>query len=419
MKNMLLKTTTLSILASSLVLASGWRLPESSSKSVALSGAYIANSNGADATYYNPANMSFNKNALQAEVNLMYVYLPSMKYKDNRSTINNNNFYNGESKEEKSLIPSVFLSSKAYNDEKLRYGFSITVPGGLTRRWDSAYQKAYAQEFSLQIIEFNPTLAYKITNNLSIAAGLRVIYSSGIVKSNATDAGKPVIREMEGITIEYGYNLALAYKPVDKMNLALTYRSNIDLKEEGNAKLFLSGTRVYDGGTSVTVPLPAVLALAISYDITNKTTVEVEFDRTYWSSYKSLDFEYNDKIPLVLKSAFDDPKLRNWKDTNAFRIGLTHKISDDLTAMVGYSDDGNPIPDSAVSFESPDYNSNTYSFGFDYTLNEKSSIGFGYLYSSKKDRTVKNTNSDGSTYIDGTISDAKAHLISLAYRTSF
>jgi len=419
MKNILLKTTTLSIIASSLLLASGWRIPESSSKSVALSGAYIANSNGADATYYNPANMSFNKNILQAEIDLMYVNLPSMNYKDNRSTTANGNFYDGTSKEENSLVPSIFISSKAYNDDAIRYGFSITVPGGLTRRWDTAYQKAYAQEFALQIVEFNPTMAYKISNSLSIGAGLRAIYSSGVVKSDGTDAGKPAIREMEGNTIEYGYNLAIAYKPNKQTNISATYRSNVDLNEQGNAKLYLSGSKVYDGGTSVSVPLPAVLALALAYDINDKTTVELEYDRTYWSSYKSLDFEYKGDIPLALRSAFDDAKPRNWKDTNAFRIGFTNKISDDLTAMVGYSHDGNPIPESSVSFESPDYNSNTYSFGFDYNLDTQSSVGFGYLYSVKDDRAVKNTNADGTTYIDGTISDAKAHLISFAYRRAF
>ena len=419
MKNILLKTTALSVLASSLVLASGWRIPESSSKSVALSGAYIANSNGADATYYNPANMSFNKNILQAEVDLMYVYLPSMNYKDNRPADPVFGTYDGKSKEEKSLVPSIFLSSKAYNDDAIRYGFSMTIPGGLTRRWDTAYQKKYAQEFALQIIEFNPTVAYKVSNKLSLAGGLRAIYSSGVVKSDGTDANKPAIRDMEGNTIEYGYNVAVAYKPNKQTNISATYRSNVDLNEEGNAKLYLSGTKVYDGGTSVSVPLPAVLALALSYDINDRTTVELEYDRTYWSSYKTLDFQYKGDIPVALKSAFDDAKPRNWKDTNAIRIGLTHKISDDLTAMVGYSDDGNPIPESSVSFESPDYNSNTYSFGFDYSLDEESSVGFGYLYSVKDDRTVKNTSSDGTTYIDGKISDAKAHLISFAYRTAF
>ena len=93
MKNILLKIMTLSIITSSLVLASGWRIPESSSRSVALSGAYIANSSGASATYYNPANMTFNKDILEIEMNLIYVYLASIEYKDTRSNATNHNFY--------------------------------------------------------------------------------------------------------------------------------------------------------------------------------------------------------------------------------------------------------------------------------------------------------------------------------------
>jgi len=418
MKNIILRITAIAVFSSSLVLASGWRLPESSSKSVALSGAYIANSNGADSTYYNPANMNFNENSLQIEASLMYVYLPTMKYIDNTNAQKN-----GETEEGKTFIPSIFITSKDYNN--IRYGFSITVPGGLSRKWNTPYQKMYAEEFTLKIVEFNPTASYKISSNLSVGFGLRGIYSNGVVKSDGTDMydenstiGKPASRDMKGETIEFGYNLALSYRATEVSNIALTYRSNINLEEEGNAKLHLSGTKVYDGGSSVTVPLPAVLALAYVHKF-NKTTVELEYDRTYWSKYKNLDFEYNSEIPTVLKGGFDNPKSRNWKDTNAYRLGITHQYNDKLVLMLGFSKDGNPIPEKSVSFESPDYNSQTISFGFDYILDDKHSIGFGYLYSEKDDRSVSNLNPDGTTYIDGILQDAKAHLISVSYRKTF
>jgi len=412
MKNILLKTTTLSIMASSLLLASGWRLPEASSKSVALSGAYIANSNGADSTYYNPANMSFNKNISQIEVGLMIVSLPSVKYKDDA-----NSFFDGKSKKESSLIPSIFFTSKNYNN--VRYGFSMTVPGGLTRRWDTPYEKAYAKEFALKIIEFNPTISYKVSNKLSLGGGLRAIYSDGVVKSDGTNIGKPAIRDMKGDTIQYGYNLALSYQDTKKTRFSLTYRSNIDLKEEGNAKLYLSGTKLYDGGVYVTVPLPAVLSFATSYDISDKLNVEVQLDRTYWSSYKSLDFEYNSPVPTALRPAFDDAKARDWEDTDALRVGFTYKYSNDTTLMFALSRDGNPVPQKSVSFESPDNTSKTISTGFDYKINDSSSVGFGYLFSKKDDRKVSNKNPDGTTYINGELTNAKAHLISFAYRKDF
>ena len=395
------------------MIASGWRLPESSPRSTALSGAYIANANGADTTYYNPANIQFNPNIYQVEIGLMNANLESIKYKDKDGDTTKD----GKSEEENTLIPSIFITTPDISG--LRYGFSITVPGGLTKRWESAYQKTYAEEFSLRIIEFNPTMSYLINKDFSIAGGLRVIYSDGTVKSDGTEAGKPVKRDMEGTTTEYGYNLALAYKPEDNSNVTLTYRSNVDLTEEGNAQLYVSGTKVYDGGAEVTVPLPAVLTLAYAHT-QDKTTVELEFDRTYWSSYENLDFEYKSEIAPILQSSFDTPKKREWKDTNAYRIGITHEYNDDLSLMFGFSADGNPINEEVFSFESPDYNSNTYSFGFDYKLDKDSSFGMGYLLSEKTDRTVSNTDATtGGEYIDGTFTNAKAHLLSFGYRMGF
>ncbi len=436
MIKILLKTTAFTLLCGSLLNASGWRIPESSPRSFALSGAYIANSNGADSTYYNPANMSFNENITQLEFGVTNINLPKLEYVDNRSNAANGYFYDGDTLEENSQLPSLFISTKDYDSSSVRYGFSITVPGGLTRRWDEAYPMTFAEEFGLRIVEFNPTVAYKISNNFSIGGGLRAIYSDGVTKSSGTipvdlnadgtpDTTATITRDLEGDTIEYGYNFAIAYLPTKNSNLSLTYRSNVDLKEKGTATLISSSAypalnTTFSSDASVIVPLPAVLSVAFAFDI-GDTTIELEADRTYWSSYETLDFEYDkDILNPVLISAFDNAKPRNWKDTDAYRLGLTHRCNDTLTVMLGYSIDGNAIPESSVSFESPDYNSNTYSAGFDYQLTKDSSFGFGYLYSKKDDRTVTNYLSDGTTkYIDGTLSNAKAHIISLAYRVDF
>ncbi len=407
MKNILIKSIALSAISSSILLASGWRIPEQSSTSVALSGAYIANSSGAESSYFNPANMSFNPNQNQFEADLTYIHLTSIDYKDNVTATKN-----GDSKKENFFVPTMFFSSQA--KDNLRYGFSITAPGGLSKRWDEAYPEMFAKEFTLKIVEFNPTVSYKVSDKLALAGGLRVIYSEGIVKSDGTAAGKPVIRDMEGNTIEYGYNIALAFKPTTQTNLSLTYRSNVDLKEEGNAKLYLSGTKVYDGGTSVTVPLPAVLAIACSYKF-DTTTVELEYDKTYWSEYENLDFEYDSAIPAVLKPNFDDPQTRNWKDTTAYRIGITHKVNDKLEMLVGYAKDENPAPTKHLGFELPDSDATLYSIGANYKLSKNRTVGIGYLIDIKDDRTV--TNNDQG--IDGKFTNAKAHLLSVGYKVDF
>ena len=399
MRGLLFKTAGLTLLSSSVIFASGWRIPEQSSNSVALSGAYVANSNGADAAYYNPANMSFNKNELLTNFSLMYIGLTEIDYQHA-----SNSALNGDSKKENFLIPTMFVSSE--DKEGVRYGLSITAPGGLSKRWDEATQKGSAEEFTLKIVEFNPVVSYLVNPNFSIAAGLRALYSEGVVKSTAA-----VSRDMEGDSIDYGYNLALSYKPSEISNASITYRSNVDLTVEGNAKLYSGAVKAYDGDVSVTVPLPAVLTLAYAHKF-DKTTVEFEYDKTYWSKYKSLDFEYPTSIG-ALAPFFDDPKTKNWKNTDAYRIGVTHEYSDKLTLMAGFAIDDNPAPEENIGYELPDSDAKLYSVGCDYKIDDKSNFGFGYLLDVKESRTVNNSS------INGEFSNAKAHLLSFSYRTAF
>jgi len=241
------------------------------------------------------------------------------------------------------------------------------------------------------------------------------------VKSDASGLGVLVQRDMKGDTIEFGYNLALAYKPVKEANIAITYRSNIDLQEEGNAKLFLNGTKVYDGGSGVTVPLPAVLALAASYTFNGKTTVELEYDKTYWSAYKQLDFTYASPIPALLVPSFDNPIARNWKDTNAFRIGVTHQYSDKLKLMAGFAIDETPAPKSVIGFELPDSDAKLYSLGIEYKISDTIQIGLAYLYDEKDKLSINNRTNplDPSTGISGTFTDASAHLLTASFKYKF
>jgi len=265
-----------------------------------------------------------------------------------------------------------------------RWGISLVSPGGLTKRWETPYQKAYAEEFTLKNMELNPSFAYKVNDQFAIGGGLRLVYSEGKVYSDGNDAGFPVKREMEGDTIEFGYNLALAYRPTNDINIAATYRSNINLHEEGQANLYFGGVgQQYDA--EVTVPLPAALNLAISKTWEEKFTLEFVYERTFWSEYKTLDFDYTSPIVNpILQDAFDDPIAKNWKDTNTFRLGATVKMDNKITAMFGFALDETPAPLETLGFELPDSDAKIFSMGFRYQQSEQLSWGAAFLYDSKE-----------------------------------
>ena len=249
--------------------ASGYKIPEQSLKGTALGAANVAAVNGADANYYNPANMVWMDNAYHVEGALTYINLPKVKF------ANSGTGADGESKVEHFLMPSLHVVTPEYY-ENWRFGFSTVAPGGLSKRWNSPYQKAFAEEFTLRIIEANPTAAYKINDQLALGFGVRMVYTDGVVKSDSRDLNSALgARDLTGDSIDYGYNLALAYRPTPELKLAATYRSNIDLTVKGKAKLYAGSTLQYDGDASVTIPLPATLALAAAYTINKLSLIHI------------------------------------------------------------------------------------------------------------------------------------------------
>jgi len=277
-------------------MAAGYKIPENSINSMALSAAYVANAHGADAAYYNPAAMVFNEGGASLEADLTLAHLTSIDL--------SNGFYAPDStKVENIPIPSFHYVSPEMGN--MRFGLSAVVPVGLSKRWKGG-AAAFAEEFTLETLELNPSIGYRVNDQFSVGAGIRAIYSEGVVKS---DNGAGTSRDLSGDSFDFGYNLALHFRPTKKLALAATYRSKIDLTVEGDANLLVGGALSYNGPADVKIPAPAALNLAAAYDINDKTTIEFVYERTYWSAYDKLDFNYASTIHPVINNTFGTPLI--------------------------------------------------------------------------------------------------------------
>ena len=394
--------------ASGSALASGYRIPEQSVNSTARAGGYVAHTPGADAAYFNPANMSWLDDRGYVEVDATWIHLSAIEYTDRRSPL-----YSGESEKENFLLPTLFAASPDYN--RFRVGFSFTAPAGLSKQWKDPFPRTFAEEFTLKVYEINPTVAYKISDKVSFGGGARGIFTEGKVKSAGMVAsGVTATRDMDGDTWEAGYNLALTVRPIERVNLSVTYRSEVDLGVEGDATLRTSaGPGLYAGETGVEIPLPAILAVAASYTFFDQLTVELEYDRTFWSDYEYLDFTY--PAPLanpVLAMAFDSAKPKHWEDSDAWRLSASYDLKNGFIFMAGFAYDESPVPESTLGFELPDSDALIYSLGLRYQVNKDMEVGVAYLYDDKESRDVNN----GS--INGSFDESAAHLLTfgLSYK---
>lgn len=405
------KIALISLVASSVLMAGGYKIPETSLNAVALSAANIAHNKSADAAYYNPANMVFMTNENHMEADLTYIGLSEINFKGVAGGA-----YDGvdiDSKKENFVVPSLHYVSGDVSSA--RFGLSVTVPGGLSKRWDDAPGSASAKEFTLETVEINPTVALPIGDKIGVAIGLRLIHSSGVV--TAIPAAGAVSQDMTGDSIDFGYNLALAYKPSSELELGLTYRSQVDLTEDGDADLLYTPGGTIDPltnyGATLTVPLPAALSIAAAYTLPTKTTIEFVYERNYWSAYEEINFNFDDP---TAEAVFGPAKPKDWKDTSAFRLGVTQEY-DKMTIMAGVVFDETPVPDSSIGFELPDSDSLSVSLGGRYKIDEKMDVGVSALYSMREDRSIAAADSDAG--LDGEFTDSNVLLVSIGMGYKF
>ena len=400
------------------VRASGFRITNQSLGAVGLSGAHIAHTPGPDASYYNPANMAFQPDQWRLETSLTMLHLPSITYRDNRLSD-----LNGESESELFWMPLIHAVSPEYG--KLRFGFSLTYPYGLAKQWQQMYPRAFSEKFSLLTVEANPTVACRVNDWLSLGGGVSLIYAKGEVENEVTDE-HPLLSEgglttlnraAEASDTEWGYNLALTLRPTERWNIAATYRSQVelDLFDSGELRAMVGSWPVwsYAGSTAIDITLPAVFSLATSYTF-DRLTVELGWDRTFWSSFEKLDFQYEQDFDTPPFSTFDEAITKNWQDTDAFRIGLTYDWNDRWTTTLGFAYDETPVPDATLGFELPDTDATVYCAGVRYRSSANTEIGLSYMYHHTRTRSVSN-----SQGVDGTFTDGGAHAVTIGLITTF
>ena len=423
------KTIILSGVLAATLFAGGYKIPEQSLSGMALSAANVANAHGADAAYYNPANMVFNEDKNSFELLATYIHLKKVKFAND----NGENYY---SRKEEFILPQFHFSSKDHNG--WRFGISVTYPGGLSKRWDDVIPEAGAKEFTLKTVEINPVIARKVNENFALALGVRFVKSEGIANvlgmlDNGDGSVTPLYSEyLNGDSFDRGWNIAATFISNDKtLKIAATYRSKINLSLSGDASGYYLTNLVlavnpaaplpankyiaFNTPGKVTVPLPATLNVAIAKTF-GKTTVEFVLDRTFWSSYRYLDFDFKDPI---VNAIFGNPINKHWENVNAYRFGLTHECSDKLTAMVGYAYDESPVPNSTIDFSLPDSDKHIFSGGIKYKLDDRMTVGISALYTKQKTRRAKIFDRISQTYTTGEFKEGGAVLLGAGLDYSF
>jgi len=383
--------------------ASGFRVPEISVLGTGTSNALVANTDQLGALPYNPANMAFHdKNGLVAGVTYIGYDLKvdtTVQGGGSFDSTGNDTFW----------VPNLYAMAPGYG--KVSFGLGINSPFGLETGWSAdtfpgftalgpAAAAAAPAVSRIQMINVNPNIAYQINNTTSFAFGIDY-YQLRDIMLNTQGA------KIEGTGGDFGWNIGFT-KKFDKWNLGLSYRSSVEVD--------INGVVNDTVGATSSVEFPDLLQFGAHYQATDKWGIELDVERTGWSSFDKLIIS-SPAAGLTITST------NNWDDTWAVRLGAIYAMNPKTNLLLGYSYDETGQPDEYFSARVPDNDRQLFSVGLTHEYSGWT-LEAAYMYVMVDDRTFNTTtppnpaDPNGTSLYNGTY-ESSVNLLSVGLSTKF
>jgi long-chain fatty acid transport protein len=300
--------------------------------------------------------------------------------------------------------------------DKLVAGIGVTTPFGNSLKWGDDWSGRYMiQDISLQAIFVQPTLSYRITDKLSVGAGLAVVFGgveiNRAISFNRLDpfyqqaTSNPAAQapdgqvNLKGNTTAHGFSAGVFYQVRENLSIGLGYRSKVDVElDEGDASFtyhelvptFMKMGIEMQGGTvpegyeffpegnkfSSSLPMPSNLTLGVGWNLNEKWFLAVDLQHVGWSAYKSLNFDFEQNTFAIE----DSENPRNFKNTMIYRLGAEYSLNPAWKFRGGIYYDETPIPKDYLTPETPGTNKTGISLGFSWFISEKLSVDASILH---------------------------------------
>jgi long-chain fatty acid transport protein len=365
--------------------AAGFALMQQGTAAMGQGNAFVAEANDASAIFYNPAGIS--------QLKTIQVYQGSFfNYPDRE-------FSGGgqDSQTNHRLYRSLTAYVAVPVHDRVALGLGFFSPFGMGTVWPPTWAGRYITTYSsLKTYCLNPVASFKVLDNLSLAAGLDIMWSKVKLKRKtpAVFRGKKFPDgevELDGEGSGPGYNLGMLYEPVSGVKLGVAYRSQIKVTHSGAFTVgFQPGI---PAGAAIpgesTLVYPSSLTMGVAYSRFKPFTFEFDATLTGWSSYDKLKLNLDSPVsPTDPTKTLTTPK--NWQDAWAFRFGASYEINENMKVRAGYIYDLTPVPDTSFEPQVPDANRHIFTVGSDLKI-WKFTLGFAYNYILSESRSKNNT----------------------------
>ena len=241
-------------------------------------------------------------------------------------------------------IPAGYITHQI--NDQWWVGLGMTVPYGLGTEYGQNWVGAEKGNQSMVMtIDINPNIAYKVSDKLSIGAGVSLQYAKAeLGQSKINNQLNPQMAKgniqdvvVKGDSWHCGFNLGLMYQPTETLRFGLSYRSQIGHNAEGDAKATVHNSLISDllpdGYTilntndfKVRVTTPDTIMAAATWEATPDLRLSGLIRWARWSNLDQLDIQALGKTST---------NHYEWKDTWLFTVGADYRLNNEWTVRGG------------------------------------------------------------------------------------
>ena len=368
---------TLFTLVGAMSYAGGYRVSLQGQRSLAMGHTGVAVVNSAELGFFNPSGLVLLQNEINVSLGASAVF----------SDVAFQNAEYGIQSSTDSPVGTPLYFYASYKIKKwLAVGLSVYTPYGSSVEWPTDWAGSHlVNNIDLKAVYIQPLVSVKINDYISIGGG--PIFATGSVNFNRnlnrslTDINgnrSNVTVDAKGVN-NWGWSASAMITATENLRFGINYRSEIILKaKDGDATFYNvpnSPLTPFQNTTfTAELPMPAELSIGASYSFLDKWLVAFDYNRDYWSVYKSLDINFTDPtIP-------DSTNPRNYKDSSIYRFGVQYAATPMITLRAGYYFDQSPVQSGYFAPETPRNDSSGYTAGLSLNVNEHLAIDAAFDY---------------------------------------
>ncbi|WP_156316177.1 OmpP1/FadL family transporter [Pseudomonas sp. P1.31] len=314
---------------------------------------------------------------------------------------------------------SFFISHQI--DDRSAIGFGMYGNFGLALDYDDDWAGRYFnQEAAIIGISFQPTLAHKFTDDLSIGIGPRIMY--GYYRNEtAINNNLLGLRDSPDGQLEYkdtdvgvGVNFGLLYRLSERTQIGLAYTSKIDLefkdkpdvRKVDNPIISAALRRLDVDSLELDMSVPQTVVVSVAHDLDPQWKLLGSLGWQDWSEFGNIGVEVDANAADVSRSAD-----RKYKDTWHASVGAQYQATSKLRWSMGVGYDTSAVDDKDRTVDNPMGEAWRLATGINYQVDEGLDIHAAYTLVWLGDMEVEQTKSRSGESLSGTYRNSALHII--------